>query len=270
MAAPLPPNLEVLSELPADHAGFDITDTRLMAALSRAEDSHFWHVARNELIAARLAALGVARGARFLELGCGGGVVSAHLSRGGLDVIGVDGHLPRVAEAARRAPRARFLVHDLSRGVDGLPAGFAAAGLFDVIEHLTDPLAALQAAMSLVEPDGWVVGTVPALMSLWSEYDARGGHQLRYDRGTLGSLLSRVEGADRREQRWFNHLLVPAMWLQRRARAEPDAGLHVPRAPVNQALLWALRAEYAADRALAPLRARVPGASLWFALRRAR
>ncbi len=270
MSAVLPSNLEILSELPADHAGFDITDARLMAQLSAAEDSHFWHVARNELIATRLAALGVGRGARFLELGCGGGVVSAHLCRAGLDVTGVDGHLPRVTEAARRAPGARFVVHDLSRGVDGLPTGFAAAGLFDVIEHLDQPVAALEAALSLVKAGGWVVGTVPALMSLWSDYDAKGGHQLRYDRRTLGDVLERVGGADSRELRWFNHLLVPMMWLQRRARAEPDAGLTVPPSPLNQALLWALRAEYAADRAVRPLRARLPGASLWFALRRAR
>lgn len=269
MSAALPTNLSILSELPADHAGFDITNPRLMAELSAAEDSHFWHVARNELIAARLRALGVGPGARFLELGCGGGVVSAHLSRAGLDVTGVDGHLPRVAEAARRAPRARFYVHDLSRGVEGLPSGFAAAGLFDVIEHLDEPVVALEAALSRVSVGGWVVGTVPALMALWSDYDAKGGHQLRYDTATLGDVLARVAGADRRELRWFNHLLVPMMWLQRRARAEPDAGLRVPPAPLNRALLWTLRAEYAADRLVRPLRARLPGASLWFALRRA-
>lgn len=268
MSSALPDNLEILSELPADHGGFDITDDRLMAELSRAEDAHFWHIARNELIASRLRALGVGRGARFLELGCGGGAVSAHLSREGLDVTGVDGHLPRVTEAARRAPSAKFYVHDLSKGVDALPTSFAAAGLFDVIEHLDDPAQALDAAVGKVEPGGHVVGTVPALMALWSDYDAKGGHRLRYDQRTLRDVLSRVRGADIVEVRWFNHLLVPLMWLQRRARAEAEAGLAVPAMPVNQAFLWWLRAEYRADAWLSRLTAPVPGASMWFALRR--
>jgi SAM-dependent methyltransferase len=268
MLAENPSNLEVLSQLPPDHGGFDIRDDALMASLSAAEDAHFWHVARNELIATRLAALGVAAGMPFLELGCGGGAVSAHLSRSGLEVTGVDGHLPRVIEAARRAPRARFIVHDLARGVDALPGGFSAAGLFDVIEHLDDPRQALVAALTRVVPGGLVVGTVPALMSLWSDYDARGGHRLRYHRRTLHALLADVPGARLVEICWFNHLLVPAMWLQRRARARPDHGLHVPARLVNQALLGILRLEYWADRHVGTLRSSVPGASLWFALRR--
>jgi hypothetical protein len=65
------------------------------------------------------------------------------------------------------------------------------------------------------------------------------------------------------EVRPFNRLLVPLLWLQRRASARADAlerGLEVPGAPVNAAMEGALRLECAAGPVLDGLR--VPGASL--------
>jgi SAM-dependent methyltransferase len=143
-----------------------------------------------------------------------------------------------------------------------------AAGLFDVLEHLEDPGRAASDAARRVVPGGLVVGTVPALMALWSEVDARSGHRLRYEPATLRAVLEQVSGADLVEVRPFNRVLVPLLWLQRRASARADAlerGLEVPWAPVNAAMAGTLRAEYVAGPLLDGLR--VPGASLWFAMR---
>ena len=147
--------IQTFSALSSHHAAFDVSDGRAMAALREAEDRHFWHQARNAFIAERLTLLGVKQAGRFVELGCGGGCVSAHLSAVGFDVVGVDGHRDLVEQAAARAPRASFWVHDLSRGVGELPAErFDAAGLFDVLEHLSEPLLALKDACSMVHENG--------------------------------------------------------------------------------------------------------------------
>ncbi|MCU0655363.1 MAG: class I SAM-dependent methyltransferase [Polyangiaceae bacterium] len=274
MSAALPPNLRVLSSLSPDHARFDLSSERFVAALHRAEDAHFWHRARNALIARRLRALGAPPPARLLDLGCGSGCVSAHLAALGYQVTGVDGHLPLLRQAAARAPDARFLLHDLAQGVEALSTEHPdIVGLFDVIEHLVSPGEALQRALSLLRPGGLLVGTVPAMMALWSPVDEQAGHVLRYERGQLAALLEGVEGARVLEVAPFNRLLVPMMWVQRRlvvkqgdAAATSERNLAVPPAPVNEALRGALQAE---DR-LSPWldRLPVPGASLWFALAR--
>ena len=264
--------IETLTELDAGHEPFDVTDARAMAALRDAEDRHFWFRSRNELIDERLLRLGV--GKRFIDLGCGGGSVTAHLARRGRDVVGVDGHRALVELAASRAPSARFWVHDLSRGVDVVPErDFDAAGLFDVIEHLDEPVRALADATSLVAPGGYVVGTVPALPSLWSRVDEQAGHRVRYVRDTLRMVLERVVDAEVVEVVPFHRLLVPLLYVQRRMVARrrgmgavSEANMWVPPRLANAALLRALRLERRSAR-FADLTS-VQGASLWFAIRR--
>lgn len=209
--------VQFISELDPGDPSFDVTDARVMELLARAEDHHFWHRTRNEWIAGRLAKLGVGAGARVIELGCGGGCVTAHLASSGYEVVGVEGQRSLVELASRRAPNARFFVHDLRRGVQELPErGFDAAGLFDVIEHVEQPEQVVAAAGAMVREGGLVVGTVPGMQALWSRIDEQAGHRLRYDPETLRATLERVPGADVIEIVPFNRALVPMLWVQRR------------------------------------------------------
>ncbi|MGA8889951.1 MAG: class I SAM-dependent methyltransferase [Anaeromyxobacteraceae bacterium] len=267
--AGLPPNVLVVSELPAGHSGYSLEDRAVVEALWKAEERHFWHRARNRFIQQGLRRLGAPPPATFLEIGCGGGCVAAALSRSGYRVTGVDGHAELVLRAAARAPGASFVVHDLGRGLDDVGGReWDAAGLFDVLEHLEDPAEAVADAARRVVPGGLVVGTVPALMSLWSDVDARSGHRLRFEPTGLREVLRGMAGTEVLEVRPFNRLLVPMLWMQRRAAGRRDAlerGLAVPWAPVNWAMDGLLRAEYVGGAALD--RMGMPGASLWFAVR---
>ena len=266
----LPPNVRVVSTLPADHAGYDITATAVMQKLSAAEDTHFWFLSRNELICGRLGALGVNPPATILELGCGGGCVSAYLARHGYRVVGIDGHVSLVERAARRAPTAEFIVHDLGRGVaEATDDEYDAVGFFDVIEHLDDPESALLEAVYRVKPGGLIVGTVPALMSLWSDIDVQSGHKLRYERDGLQALLANIAGTTVVEITDFNRSLVSLMWVQRKKVTQStdsmEHNLDIPAAPVNRGLLGTLRFEQKFAARLD--RSKLKGASLWFALR---
>ena len=263
--------IRIVSELERSDASFDVTDERVMTALRDAEERHFWHVTRNEWIAERLKRLGLAAGARMIELGCGGGCVTAQLARAGFEVVGVEGQRSLVELASRRAPGARFVVHDLRRGAGELPErGFDVAGLFDVLEHLEAPAQVLREAMTLVRPGGMVVGTVPALQALWSRIDEQAGHKVRYERDTLGALLNQIAGARVLEVAAFNRVLVPLLYVQRRLVTRADrsessrANLAVPMWPINAGLAAMLRLERKASRWLEA--ARVPGSSLWFAM----
>jgi SAM-dependent methyltransferase len=261
--------IRTISALSPDDASFDISCDRDIAALLEAEDRHFWHWTRNRIIRQRLDHLGVRAGAQFLELGCGAGCVASALATAGLHVTGVDGHRQLLEVAARRNHRLALWLHDLRRGTDDLPRGdFDAVGLFDVIEHLDDPVVALEDAARLVRPAGLLVGTVPALMSLWSEIDARAGHKTRYSVRTLSLVLGRVRTAATLEIIPFNRILVPMIWAQRRLfsrRASAEHILAVPPWPLN----GLLAAMVMAEQGLARLLDRTPlaGASLWFAMR---
>lgn len=265
----LPPNVTILTQLDVHDDEFDVSNADLMRQLSMAEDRHFWHKARNELIIRRLERLGITPPQHVLELGCGGGCVSSALDHAGYRVMGVDGHLVRVAEAARRAPSSQFLVHDLRLGVESLPNDFQAVGLFDVIEHLDDPVSALQQATTRVPSGGYVVGTVPALMQLWSEIDVLSGHRTRYTESSLRTVLAAVQGTSVVEITPFNRALVLPIWLRRKAPITKNENqteeLKLPSPMVNSLMHKVLRAEYRIAELL-PFNP-FPGASLWFALK---
>jgi SAM-dependent methyltransferase len=269
----LPANVVVRTSLQRDYGGYSLTDGEMLRTLSQAETRHFWQLSRNCFIDDQLARLGVFPGARLLELGCGGGCVAAHISWVLASDRLPDGHLPRILEAAARAPRARFIVEDLTqKGVLSDEKEFDVVALFDVIEHLEDPKAALTGALEHARSGGYVVGTVPALMALWSDVDRRAGHRLRYERKSLAGLLGSLAGATQVEVTPFNRLLVPLTWLQRRSASKQKACsggqyYRVPWAPINAALYALLRLEYWTS-SWVPASDRLPGASLWFAIQK--
>jgi 2-polyprenyl-3-methyl-5-hydroxy-6-metoxy-1,4-benzoquinol methylase len=97
-----------------------------------------------------------------LDVGCGEGFFAAEASRNGNRVVGIDAlEQPRHAEAF-----ADYVQADLDRGMDdALPAlrgkRFDVVLLQDVLEHLRDPAAVLDACRNLVKPNGRIVVSVP-------------------------------------------------------------------------------------------------------------
>lgn len=274
-----PPNLRILSSIAEGDPHFDMSDPQSDVLLEQAEDRHFWHRSRNRFIVDRLHELGISRGARFLEIGCGGGVVAGHLQHEGFRVVGIEGHVRLAQRAARRAPHAQFIVHDLSRGTAPLEqdGSFDAVGLFDVLEHLDDPAQAIREALRCCRIGGYVVATVPAQQALWSVVDEVAGHRLRYNRRDLQYLLKRFATESKICQlRDFNRLLVPFMWIQRRriqrsattSAKVSEGNLAIPTAPINMAMYISIRAEHLAGPIVDRLP--IPGASLWFAIEKLR
>jgi 2-polyprenyl-6-hydroxyphenyl methylase / 3-demethylubiquinone-9 3-methyltransferase len=92
------------------------------------------------------------RGARVVDLGCGGGLLAAPLAESGARVIGVD-----LSGASLHAARARVTAHfvrgDMRRAP--LATGRAQFGLLaDVLEHVEDPERALAEAARILAPGG--------------------------------------------------------------------------------------------------------------------
>jgi hypothetical protein len=81
--------------------------------------------------------------------------------------------------------------------------------MLDVLEHLSDPSAALRHATSLLEPHGVLLATVPSMMSLWTRHDDLNHHYVRYNKASLVSLMTRA-GLHLDECRYFFHWMVAA------------------------------------------------------------
>ena len=66
--------------------------------------------------------------------------------------------------------------------------------LLDVLEHIEEDLATLQAVGALLAPGGHAVITVPAYRWMWSAHDEFLHHKRRY---TAAELRSKVSGEQR-------------------------------------------------------------------------
>jgi SAM-dependent methyltransferase len=152
----------------------------------KVEDKSFWFRHRNRCIISLVRRF--SPDAAFLDIGGGNGFVARGLIESGVPCAliepGIDG-----AVAAR------------ARGIDpvicarledaGLPpASVATAGMFDVLEHIEDELAALRQVNELLAPKGRLFLTVPAYSFLFSADDIAAGHYRRYTNSNLARALA--------------------------------------------------------------------------------
>ena len=155
------------------------------------EDGHFWFEARNTILKHLVQHFLPARadGTRFLEIGCGTGFVLRMLAGlTGFRVAGAEVHLAGAKMAAARVPEIEVVQLDVLRMEFG--AVFDGIGVFDVIEHLEEDVAALRRIRAALKPDGLCFISVPQHSWLWSPQDDMAGHKRRYSRRMMREHLA--------------------------------------------------------------------------------
>jgi SAM-dependent methyltransferase len=159
--------------------------------LAEIEATHFWFVARNELIVGLVNRF-FPEATRYLEIGCGNGAVLRAIaaSRRWQCVVGSDLHPTGLKHARARLPREVELVQ-----MDGatIPAvnAFDLTGAFDIVEHIVDDQAMLRELRQATSTGGGTIVAVPQHPSLWSRADEVAHHQRRYRLGELEAKLTR-------------------------------------------------------------------------------
>lgn len=144
---------------------------------------------RRDLVAR---ALGLAPGARLVDLGAGQGDLVAVLAARvpGLEILGLDVSTSGLAEAARKVPGARFHAADLTRSLEHLEGckGWAShATCTELLEHVPDPGSVLRNARWLLAPGARLVVTVPS--GPMSAFDKHIGHLGHFRAKDLARLL---------------------------------------------------------------------------------
>jgi SAM-dependent methyltransferase len=205
----------------------------------RAEDRHWWYQGRRRVLERTVDRLHLPADARILDAGCGSGRNMVELASLGT-VTGVE-----LSPTSAQLARARGAGEVIECSMLDMPFGEGSFHLslsLDVIEHLSDDVAALRELRRVTIEGGALLVTVPAYQWLWSGHDEINHHHRRYNRR---SLLAAADRAGWRCERTthFNSLLLPvAMALRALDRLDPRAtksslDLWVPPAPIN----WLLR-----------------------------
>ncbi|MEO8803831.1 MAG: bifunctional 2-polyprenyl-6-hydroxyphenol methylase/3-demethylubiquinol 3-O-methyltransferase UbiG [Rudaea sp.] len=139
---------------PAETAKFDKLAARWWDKNGESRALHDLNPLRLDYVAQRV----TLKGARVLDVGCGGGILSEALAAAGADVVAID-LAPRVLEVAR--------LHLLESGHDvdyrqisveslaaEIPGTFDAITCMEMLEHVPDPGSIVAGCATLLKPGG--------------------------------------------------------------------------------------------------------------------
>jgi SAM-dependent methyltransferase len=219
-------------------------DAHHLQELIDLEEGYWWHVAKRrwagQLLQRYLPVPGL-----VIEGGIGSGRNLLEFQRLGYEVAGLE-IMPESVMHAHQAGVPNVQLHDLAESWP-IPAGAArAVVMLDVLEHIADPIRALQHAAAVLRDDGGLVLTVPAYPSLYSDWDRKLGHYLRYTRKELLRQTAEAGLAPVWDGCW-NALSLPAAIVSRRLtqRRSNGNGAEFPRLPalLNRLLIGCAAAE---------------------------
>lgn len=191
-------------------------DARIYAEMAALEERHWWFAARRKILGKMLASLRLPADAQILEAGCGTGGNLDMLARHGR-VYGMETNAQALEFAAAKGT-ATIAAGRLPAPIPFSDQKFDLIALLDVLEHLDEDAAALDALRARLKPGGWLLLTVPAYPFLWSRHDELHHHKRRY---VAGGLRGVIEGAGYRVQylSYFNTWLFPMIAAARLAGA---------------------------------------------------
>ncbi len=126
---------------------------------------------------------------RFLEVGAGNGAFLPilHARFPWLEISAHDGSKVALETLRGRPEVAEAYDGDLGSGLD-LGRAFDVIVCSEVLEHIEDHAAALDAIVRHLRPGGRLYLSVPLRRSLWTQVDDAVGHVRRYDRGELAGM----------------------------------------------------------------------------------
>jgi SAM-dependent methyltransferase len=172
-----------------------------LSDLAHREEGHYWHLYRRHVIADQMRRFGGGPGRRFVEIGCGTGMIATYLNENGFLVDYADVHREALEYAKTNLRRGspslagpvKFIRIDIA--TQELPGSYDGALLLDVLEHLPNDREVLERVGTQLRRergDKIVIFTVPAFGFLWSPWDELAHHQRRY---TLASATELARSA---------------------------------------------------------------------------
>lgn len=156
------------------------------------EKTNWWFVSRRQIIASLLRRfIGPQKKVdTLLDVGCGPGINAPMLQNftKHLDLMEAS---PEAITIAREINPELSIIKGVLPGVS-LEKKYDVVTMFDVLEHIEDDKASIDAIRDILKPGGMLLLSVPAFMFLWSEHDEVVHHKRRYTKKQLNTLLERA------------------------------------------------------------------------------
>jgi SAM-dependent methyltransferase len=178
------------------------------------QKQHWWFVTKKDIILDSIRRhLNLQPNSMILDIGCGSG-----LMLNALEEIGHTSGMDMSNEAIQFSKE--IFSGPVNQGFlpDQVPYPknvFELVTALDVIEHIDDDVASLEAIKSLLSPSGKAIITVPAYMFLWSQFDEMNEHKRRYTLTELQQKLIKA-GFHIEKISYFNTLLFPIVYVVRK------------------------------------------------------
>lgn len=177
------------------------------------EDENWWFKARQDFVLRFLKKMNVSKGARILDIGCGGGALLQVLAfEGYTDTHGVD-ISPEAIAFGKAKGLANVQLADAQEKQDFPDSHFDVIIAMDILEHLKNPERALLEWRRLLKKDGTLLAFVPAFQMLWSEHDVINHHIVRYTKTKLLELGRHADLQPTHYSYWNFIMFVPYLLL---------------------------------------------------------
>jgi hypothetical protein len=203
-------------------------EQHLLAQLEQSKD-FFWHRLRWRAVRGWLPKQGAFR---LLDVGAGAGLLGEYVRD---DFPAAEYMFDEPIESLRGVLTQR---HGADRDWTGRSdwPDVAAVTLLDVLEHQADERHFLEALHRRMPSGARLIVTVPALQSLWSEWDVKLGHVRRYDKDELCHALKAFDFEMQEVSYLFPEMLAPAVVRRLRGGAANGAEFPILPKPINEAL----------------------------------
>lgn len=178
------------------------------------EEKHWWFVGRRKIISALMSQLISEKLLpSALDIGCATGFNANMLRNFAENITGIEMSAEVARLAKKRTSQMKIIVGKFPE-VE-IEEKFDLITLFDVLEHIENDEFALRKISKLLNPNGYLILTVPAFSFLWGKLDKSAGHYRRYTKNTLYPLLDR-SGFLVKRMTYFNTFLFPAIFAYRK------------------------------------------------------
>lgn len=153
------------------------------------EKEYWWHVSRRRLVRRLIDRYAGTLGPdqRYLDLGCGTGMMLSELGTRFEAPFGTDLSAEALSFARTRVPVA--LAQSDARDLPFPDSHFDLITCLDIIEHVRDDVACIRESLRVCKPGGYLVLSVPALDFLWGEHDEAVYHLRRYSWPSLKAKI---------------------------------------------------------------------------------
>jgi 2-polyprenyl-3-methyl-5-hydroxy-6-metoxy-1,4-benzoquinol methylase len=201
-------------------------------------ENHWWFRAREELIIKCLRREQPPDGWKsILDVGCGDGLFFDKLMQFG-DVEGVE----PAEQVIRPNNPFRRRIHVGAFDASFQPRKqYSLILMLDVLEHLPAPVEALRHAISLLQPGGSLLITVPAFRTLWTSHDVLNHHFTRYTKASFGRVAKEAGMKILQTRYMFFSLYLPKLAVRAKEYflGSQPAIPGLPSPGFNRLLLWA-------------------------------